>query len=85
MLEVSAVDIIKELMKNGVMASINGGGTWAVENTGFANTVTEWLALGTDEQGSPMLFAFTHGRGAWKVTLQTLPPAPRSPSGRRMP
>jgi photosystem II stability/assembly factor-like uncharacterized protein len=69
----------------GVMTSINGGRSWAVENTGFANAVTEWLALGSDEQGFPMLFAFTHGRGAWKVALNPLPPPPRSPSGRRIP
>jgi photosystem II stability/assembly factor-like uncharacterized protein len=69
----------------GVMTSINGGRTWAVENTGYANAVTEWLALGSDEQGNPMLFAFTHGRGAWKVALNPLPPKPRVPSGRRRP
>jgi hypothetical protein len=69
----------------GVMTSINRGRTWAVENTGYANAVTEWLALGSDDQGNPMLFAFTHGRGAWKVALNPLPPAPRSPSGRRRP
>ena len=69
----------------GVMTSINGGRTWAVENTGFANAVTEWLALGTDDQGSPLLFAFTHGRGAWRVPLRQLPSEPRRPSGRRSP
>ena len=69
----------------GVMTSINGGRSWAVENTGFANAVTEWLALGFDEQESPMLFGFTHGRGAWKVALYPVPPAPRAPSGRRSP
>jgi hypothetical protein len=42
----------------GVFVSLDGGGTWAVENTGFANVVTEALARdGTN------LFAFTHGRG----------------------
>jgi photosystem II stability/assembly factor-like uncharacterized protein len=69
----------------GVMTSINGGRSWAVENTGFANAVTEWLALGFDEQENPMLFGFTHGRGAWKVALNPVPPAPRAPSGRRSP
>ena len=67
----------------GVMTSINGGRSWAVENTGFANAVTEWLALGTDAGGQPWLFAFTHGRGAWKVALNSVPPPPRRPSGRR--
>ena len=69
----------------GVFTSINGGRTWAVENTGFSNVVTEWLALGTDDDGEPWLFAFTHGRGAWKVRINPLPPAPREPAGRRSP
>jgi len=69
----------------GVMTSNNGGRTWSVENTGFANAVTEWLALGTDDQGDPLLFAFTHGRGAWRVALNPAKPQPRTPSGRRSP
>jgi hypothetical protein len=48
----------------GVFVSADGGATWAVENTGFANVVTESLAI----QGRN-LFAFTHGRGAWRVPL----------------
>ncbi|MBI1736724.1 MAG: hypothetical protein HYR51_16280, partial [Candidatus Rokubacteria bacterium] len=50
----------------GVFVSRDGGATWAVENTGFANVITESLAsggLGT----TPHLFAFTHGRGAWRT------------------
>ncbi len=69
----------------GVFTTINGGRTWAVENNGFANVVTEWLTLGTDGDGKPWLFAFTHGRGAFKVRLNTLPAAPREPAGRRRP
>jgi hypothetical protein len=67
----------------GVMTSNNDGRSWAVENTGFANAVTEWLALGSDDEGNPMLFAFTHGRGAWRVALHPAKPDPRRPSGRR--
>jgi len=67
----------------GVMTSNNDGRTWAVENTGFANAVTEWLALGNDEEGNPLLFAFTHGRGAWRVALNPIPSEPRRPAGRR--
>ncbi|MBI3950140.1 MAG: hypothetical protein HY314_06770 [Acidobacteria bacterium] len=52
----------------GVFVSIDGGATWAVENTGFANVVTEALAL-TTSKGVATLFAFTHGRGAWRVTV----------------
>ncbi len=50
----------------GVFVSIDGGATWAVENTGFANVVTEALVLNT-AGGVTSLFAFTHGRGAFKV------------------
>ncbi|HSS77047.1 MAG TPA: hypothetical protein VLV54_09910 [Thermoanaerobaculia bacterium] len=48
----------------GVFVSLDGGATWAVENTGFANVVTESLVL-----SPPFLFAFTHGRGAWRTPL----------------
>lgn len=52
----------------GVFASPDGGATWAVENTGFANAPVEWLAIG-QFGGSAHLFAFTRGRGAWRVPL----------------
>ena len=48
----------------GVFASLDGGATWAVANTGFANVVTESLVL-----EPPYLFAFTHGRGVWRAPL----------------
>jgi uncharacterized protein (TIGR03437 family) len=51
----------------GVFVSTDGGATWAVENTGFANVVTESLVLNTTG-GVTTLYAFTHGRGAFKVT-----------------
>ncbi len=54
----------------GVFSSIDGGVTWAVENTGFANVITEALAINTS--GAKQLFAFTHGRGAWRVALNTV-------------
>jgi hypothetical protein len=53
----------------GVFASTDGGQTWLVENTGFANVATEWLTLRTAPGGVRELYAFTHGRGAWRVTL----------------
>jgi hypothetical protein len=31
--------------------------------------VSEWLSLGETPQGKRYLFAFTHGRGAWRVQL----------------
>ena len=67
----------------GVFTSVNGGATWAVENTGFANAVTEALTLAEDADGRSWLFAFTHGRGAWRVRLQALSPPPRH-GGRRL-
>lgn len=53
----------------GVFVSTDGGAHWAVENTGFANVITSWLAVLKNPDGTRDLFAFTHGRGAWKVTL----------------
>ncbi len=48
----------------GVFTSIDGGANWMVENTGFANVSTEALVV----NGSN-LYAFTHGRGAYRVAL----------------
>jgi hypothetical protein len=53
----------------GVFVSTDGGATWAVENTGFANVRTEWLAL-LEGPGGSTLYAFTFGRGAWRVPLR---------------
>jgi photosystem II stability/assembly factor-like uncharacterized protein len=58
----------------GVFVSEDGGENWAVENTGFATVVTECLTLGTGDDGSRYLFAFTHGRGAWRVKLPAAEP-----------
>ena len=69
----------------GVFTSQDGGEHWAVENTGFATAVTEALALGSDAAGTPWLFAFTHGRGAWRVALGPELAAPRAPRGRLSP
>ncbi len=54
----------------GVMVSTRGGRRWAVENTGFANAVTESLSVVDHGDGSATLFAFTHGRGAWRVEIR---------------
>lgn len=53
----------------GVLVSPQGGRRWAVENTGFANAVTESLSVVRHADGSATLFAFTHGRGTWRVKL----------------
>jgi len=52
----------------GVFVSPDGGASWAVEYSGFANTVVESLAINT-ANGISSLYAFTHGRGAYRVTL----------------
>ena len=52
----------------GVFVSTDGGANWLVENTGFANVVTESLAFNSNN-GLSHLYAFTHGRGAYKVRL----------------
>ncbi len=52
----------------GIFVSTDTGNTWAVENTGFANAITETLKLNI-VNGETWLYAFTHGRGAWRVRL----------------
>ncbi|MEP7339367.1 MAG: BACON domain-containing carbohydrate-binding protein, partial [Acidobacteriota bacterium] len=52
----------------GVFTSPDGGATWAVENTGFTNAPVEWLSVGA-YNGVAYLFAFSRGRGAWRVPL----------------
>ena len=55
----------------GVFSSLDGGATWAIENTGFANVITEALAINYGTPSSKYLFAFTHGRGAWRVLVNS--------------
>ena len=54
----------------GVMVTIDGGRTWMTEETGFGPAVTMWLSLIRTPSGQKQLFAFTHGRGAWRVSLR---------------
>src|SRR5689334_21400673 len=54
----------------GVFVSLDGGANWARETTGFSNTVVESLST-VNNNGVTTLFAFTHGRGAFKVTIPT--------------
>jgi len=57
----------------GVFVSVDGGAHWAVENTGFASVITETLKVAPgNDTTPPQLFAFTYGRGAWKVPLADL-------------
>ena len=50
----------------GVFTTTDGGANWMKEITGFANVVTESLKINS-VAGVKTLFAFTHGRGAWRV------------------
>ena len=52
----------------GVFTSGDGGLNWAVEITAFPNVSTEWLAI-TGSVAGRKLFAFTHGRGAFRADL----------------
>ncbi|MBL8204070.1 MAG: hypothetical protein JNM09_07560 [Blastocatellia bacterium] len=54
----------------GVFSSTDKGNTWAVENTRFANVAVESLIINT-VNGVTSLYAFTHGRGVWRVVLDT--------------
>ena len=50
----------------GVFRSRNTGASWeSVNSAGFANVVVETLQFQTPEK----LYAFTHGRGAWRATI----------------
>ena len=52
----------------GVFVSTDGGEHWSVENSGFAAVVTETVVIAQGERG-PAVYAFTHGRGAWRAEL----------------
>lgn len=54
----------------GVFVSLDSGANWARETTGFSNTVVESMTA-VNNNGVTTLFAFTHGRGAFKVTIPT--------------
>lgn len=56
----------------GVFVSTDGGTTWAVEKTGFGGFVTKSLAVNT-VNGVTHLYAFTFGRGVWRVMVSSNP------------
>ncbi|MEN3333765.1 MAG: hypothetical protein V7641_3130, partial [Blastocatellia bacterium] len=53
----------------GVFVSLDWGQTWARENSGFSDVISESLAMNT-YAGATSLYAFTHGRGVWRVGVQ---------------
>lgn len=52
----------------GIFVSLDGGSSWAVEENGFGAVITEALVIGAGANG-PAVYAFTHGRGAWRAEL----------------
>jgi hypothetical protein len=52
----------------GVMVSTDAGLTWAHDPNAFSDVIVEALAL-DNNSASNWLFAFSYGRGAYKVQL----------------
>ena len=63
----------------GIFTSSDGGNQWMVENSGFQAVVTETVFIGRGAYG-PAVYAFTHGRGAWRAELTA--PSRRRAAGR---
>ncbi len=56
----------------GIFVTVDGGANWQVENNGFSNVITETLVMNHADPDNPMLYAFTYGRGVWRVSMNTL-------------
>jgi hypothetical protein len=56
----------------GIFVSTDSGQHWMVENSGFAAAITEWVMIAQGARG-PAVYAFTHGRGAWRAELTSVP------------
>jgi uncharacterized repeat protein (TIGR01451 family) len=52
----------------GVFVTLDGGANWAKETTGFSNAVVKSLHI-LNVGGVSTLYAFTHGRGLFKVAI----------------
>jgi hypothetical protein len=52
----------------GLFVTTDGGLHWYQENAGFANVYTEHVEIKTTADGK-FLYAFTHGRSAWRLKL----------------
>jgi hypothetical protein len=50
----------------GIFASLDAGATWKVESSAFPNVVVQKLLF--DSETPRRLYAFTHGRGVWRVS-----------------
>jgi len=54
----------------GIYASLDGGQTWARDDNPFANAITMSLAIDRTG-GTKYFYAFTYGRGVWRVAMQS--------------
>jgi uncharacterized protein (TIGR03437 family) len=52
----------------GIFASFDGGNTWTHDDNPFANVIVTTLTIDS-HQGARYLYAFTYGRGLWRVPL----------------
>jgi photosystem II stability/assembly factor-like uncharacterized protein len=52
----------------GVFVSVDAGASWLHDDNLYANAITESLLI-EQNGGTNWLYAFTHGRGAWRVAL----------------
>jgi uncharacterized protein (TIGR03437 family) len=63
----------------GVFASLDGGNTWVRDDNPFANAITTNLVIDRTN-GIKTLYAFTYGRGVWRVSLASGAPCSYSVS-----
>jgi len=56
----------------GVFASLDGGNTWVHDDDPFANVIVTTLAIDRNA-GVKYLYAFSYGRGVWRVPLGGAP------------
>jgi photosystem II stability/assembly factor-like uncharacterized protein len=62
----------------GVFVSVDNGASWMVES-GLASVLTERVLIAQGARG-PAIYAFTHGRGAWRAELSAPVPHRRAAS-----
>ncbi|MEM7706839.1 MAG: hypothetical protein AAF358_14870 [Pseudomonadota bacterium] len=61
----------------GVFFTADGGQNWQVEETGFGGAIVERVVINEPQAaGTAYLFAFTYGRGVWRVPLSEVDGAP---------
>jgi len=64
----------------GVFISTDSGASWSHDDS-LPQVITEWVTIAHGAHG-PALYAFTHGRGVWRMELSEEPPRRRS-TGRK--